>query len=65
MRMKDNVLIAKLSSLLEEEDPLVGELILDTINEVESRSLSVEAHAKKIERMLDHKLRTIEGESNR
>lgn len=52
----DNVLIARLSSLLEEEDPLVLELIIETVRQVEDNPLSVEAHAKKIERILDRKL---------
>jgi hypothetical protein len=52
----DSVLLARLSSLLEEEDPLVLELILETVKQVEENQLSVEAHAKKIERILDRKL---------
>ncbi|GGH73277.1 hypothetical protein JOD43_000035 [Pullulanibacillus pueri] len=61
--MTDNALIARLSSLLEEEDPHVHDLILDTIRQVEKHPLSVEAHAKKIERMLDRKLIQWEGDS--
>lgn len=60
--MTDNILIAKLSSLLEEGDPRVHELILETVTQVEkNQNLSVEAHAKKIERLLDRNL--IEGEN--
>ena len=54
--INDNILVAKLSSLLEDEDPLVNELILETLQEVEMRQISVEAHVKKAERMLDRKL---------
>lgn len=62
--MTDNTLIAKLSSLLEEEDPQVHDLILETVSQVEkNQQLSVEAHAKKIERMLDRKLMLMEGEA--
>ncbi|WP_043932434.1 hypothetical protein [Bacillus sp. EB01] len=57
----DNVLIARLSSLLEEEDPLVLELIIDTVKQVEESQLSVEAHAKKLERVLDRKLMQMGG----
>ena len=60
--MNENILIAKLSSLLEKEDPLVSELILETVNDVESRTLSTEAHAKRMERLLDQRLSRIEGE---
>ncbi|KOY82170.1 hypothetical protein I6G82_00815 [Lysinibacillus macroides] len=60
--MGDNLLIAKLSSLLEEEDPLVNDLILETVKQVDKKkTLSVEAHAKKIERVLDNKLSQIGG----
>lgn len=59
--MDENILIAKLSSLLENETPLVGELILETVTDVDSRSLSVEAHGKRIERFLDRKLAEIGG----
>ncbi len=62
--MKDNTLIAKLSSLLEEEDPQVHDLILETVSQVEkNQQLSVEAHSKKIERMLDRKLLSMEDEA--
>lgn len=62
--MIDNTLIAKLSSLLEEEDPQVHDLILETVRQVEkNQQLSVDAHAKKIERMLDRKLILMEGEA--
>lgn len=57
-----NNLIARVSSLLEEEDPLVNELIIDTIRQVEGDYLSIETHARKIERMLDRKLKNQEGE---
>lgn len=61
--MTDNTLIAKLSSLLEDEDPQVHHLILETVSQVEkNQHLSVEAHAKKIERFLDRKLMLMEGE---
>ena len=54
--MTDTMLTAKLASLLEEEDPLIAELILETVHEVEEKPISVEAHAKNIERKLDRKL---------
>lgn len=53
----NSVLIARLSSLLEEEDPLVLELIIETVKQVEeNEQLSVISHAKKLERVLDRKL---------
>lgn len=61
--MKDNILIARLSSLLEEEDPFVKELILHTVEEVETKNLSVDAHARQIGRMLDFKLQQMEEDS--
>ncbi len=61
--MNNSILVAKLSVLLEDEEPLVSEMILETVQEVESKSLSVEAHIKKTERSLDQKLRHI-GEDN-
>lgn len=54
--MTDTMLTAKLASLLEDKDPLITELILETVQEVEQKSISVEAHAKNIERTLDRKL---------
>lgn len=57
--MSSNFLVAKLASLLEEEDPLVNELIIETVQEVESKNLSVEAHAKRVERMLDRKIQQV------
>lgn len=62
IEMDENILIAKLSSLLENEKPLVGELILETVNDVEARNLSTEAHGKRIERFLDQKLNELGGE---
>ena len=63
--MIENILIAKLSSLLEKENPLVSELILETVMDVEARSLSIEAHVKSVERQLDFRLSRIEGEEKR
>ncbi|GAE91080.1 hypothetical protein JCM21714_16 [Gracilibacillus boraciitolerans JCM 21714] len=60
--MNDNMLLAKLSSLLEDENPFVSELILETVKEVELRAISVDAHAKKIERILDMKLQRVGGD---
>jgi len=57
--MKDTMLTAKLASLLEHEDPLITELILETVTDVEQKQISVEAHAKNIERMLDYQLQKI------
>lgn len=60
--MKNSNLTAKLASLLEDENPLVSYLILETINEVETKSISVEAHSRNIERKLDLKLQQMGGE---
>lgn len=57
------MLIAKISSLLENKDPLLSELILHTIKEVESKPISVQAHTKNIERYLERML--IRGEGKR
>lgn len=65
MKMIENILIAKLSSLLEKENPLVSELILETVIDVEAKSLSIETHAKSVERKLDLRLSQIEGEEKR
>lgn len=64
MKMIENILIAKLSSLLERENLLVSELILQTVIDVESRTLSIETHAKSVERQLDLRLSQLEGERN-
>lgn len=61
--MKDKILIARLSSLLEEKDPFVKELILHTVEEIETKNLSVDAHTRQIERMLDLKLQQMEDGS--
>lgn len=55
------MLAAKLASLLESEDPLISELILETVSEVEKKAISVEALAKNIERLLDFKLQKMGG----
>lgn len=60
--MKNSNLTAKLASLLEDENPLVSYLILETVNEVETKSISVEAHSRNIERKLDLKLQQMGGE---
>lgn len=60
--MSDTMLIAKLSSLLDSEDPFISEIILETVKDVEQNDISVEAHSKKLERMLDYKLQQIGGE---
>lgn len=60
--MKNLNLTAKLASLLEDENPLVSYLILETVNEVETKSISVEAHSRNIERKLDLKLQQMGGE---
>lgn len=59
--MQDRMLAAKLASLLESEDPLISELILETVSEVEKKAISVEALAKNIERLLDFKLQKMGG----
>lgn len=60
--MKNLNLTAKLASLLEDENPLVSYLILEAVNEVETKSISVEAHSRNIERKLDLKLQQMGGE---
>ncbi|MBU5465813.1 hypothetical protein KQI49_03095 [Virgibacillus sp. MSJ-26] len=54
--MTDHVLTAKISILLEDEDPLVSDLILETIKQVETKPISIEAHAKNMQRYLDMKV---------
>jgi hypothetical protein len=55
-------LIARVSSLLEEEDPIIYELIMETIAQVSVSPISPEGHSKKIERLLDRKLKNRGGE---
>lgn len=59
--MKDIELINKLSSLIGHEEPIVREFILQTIEQVASSNLSVEANVKKSERLLDRKIKELEG----
>ncbi|RLQ93626.1 hypothetical protein [Falsibacillus albus] len=54
-------LIARVSSLLEEEDPIVHELIMETILQVSASPISPEAHSKKIDRLLERKLKSRGG----
>lgn len=60
--MSDTMLIAKLASLLEEEDPFISEIILETVKDVEEHDISVEAHARKLERRLDYELQRMGDE---
>lgn len=57
--MTDHMLMAKVSSLLEKEDPFISDLILKTIKEVEEKPISVEAHVKNMERYLDRKMQEV------
>ncbi|WP_337018298.1 hypothetical protein [Oceanobacillus massiliensis] len=60
--MDNNYLVARLASLLEEEDPLVNDLIIKIVREIGNKNLSVEAHAKRIERLLDRRLQEVGSE---
>lgn len=60
--MEKSPLIAKLASILENENPLVSYLILETVSEVEEKAISVEAHSRNIERKLDLKLQQMGGD---
>ncbi|MCD5324457.1 MULTISPECIES: hypothetical protein [Pontibacillus] len=46
-------LIQKMKELVDEEDPLVRQVVSLTLDEVNNRSLSVEATAKRMERKID------------
>ncbi|PBB06946.1 hypothetical protein [Salimicrobium humidisoli] len=52
----NNRLVAHISSLLEEEDADVKELIVHTITQVEEKNISAMAHAKKVSRFIDKNL---------
>jgi len=59
---QEHELTNKLKQFLEEEDPLVQEVVSMTLDEVQKRSLSTEATGKRVERKIDQKLQQEPGD---
>ncbi|MBX0358361.1 hypothetical protein [Halobacillus sp. Nhm2S1] len=53
----ENELTLKLKQLVEGEDPLVQQVVSITLDEVNQRSLSIEATGKRVERKIDQLLK--------
>jgi len=55
--MTDSIFTAKISALLEDEDPLIRNLIFETIKEIDEKPISVQAHVQNMKRYLDTKMK--------